>query len=125
MSTVAFGATIEQQSAPPPAAVPTHTQVRQQFAPYLAQELAPAEQAGVAAYLRHCPACATALVTLLQGLRATIELLGSLPRHPAPPALRQRLLAILDREAAGGKKESDECGECLRGLLPAGGGSAG
>jgi hypothetical protein len=101
MSTVASGTTIDAQSAPPPAAVPTHAHVQHQFAPYLAQELAPAEQAGVGSHLSHCPACATALVSFLQELHATTGLLGSLPRHAAPRALRERLLAIPDREAAG------------------------
>jgi hypothetical protein len=75
--------------------------VQHQFAPYLAQELAPAEQAGVGSHLSHCPACATALVNFPQELHATTGLLGSLPRHAAPRALRERLLAVPDREVAG------------------------
>ena len=72
------------------------------YAPYLANELGPADQAVVAAHLRHCAACATALVNFLQELRAIAGLLGGLPLHPAPLVLRERLLAIPDREAAGG-----------------------
>jgi hypothetical protein len=101
MSTRAAGATIDAQSAPPRAAVPIHAHVQQQFAPYLGQELAPAAQAGVGRHLSHCRACATALVTFLQELHVTTGLLGSLPQHAAPRALRERLLAIPDREAAG------------------------
>jgi hypothetical protein len=92
MSAVASGATMDAQSAPPLAAVPTHAHAQHQFAPYRAQELAPAEQAAVGSHLSHCPACATTLVTLLQELHATSGLLGSLPRHAAPRALRERLL---------------------------------
>ena len=98
MSAGAPGATIERQARPRQAAEPTHAPVQRHFAPYLANELAPADQAGIAAHLHHCPACTTALVTFLQELRATTKLLGSLPRHPAPRALRERLLAIPDRE---------------------------
>jgi anti-sigma factor RsiW len=104
---------IDAQSAPSPAAVPTYAHVQHQFASYLAQELAPAEHAAVGSHLSHCPACATALVTLLHELHATSGLLGSLPRHAAPRALRERLLAIPDREALGRGLESAEHGECL------------
>jgi hypothetical protein len=76
---------------------PIHAPVQRRFAPYLANKLASAEQTRVGDHLRHCPACATALVRFLQELRATTALLGSLPRHPAPLALREWLLAIPDR----------------------------
>ena len=84
----------------PPRQQPTspHPHVQSQFAAYLANDLVPSGQSRVAAHLRDCPACAAALVHFLQELRATTDLLGSLPVHHAPQALRERLLAISDEE---------------------------
>ena len=103
------GATIHEQSGSPPAAQATHLRVQRQFGPYLINELKPADQLGVAAHLRHCPACARALVTYLQELRATRALLGSLPLHPAPLALRERLLAIPDYQPDGSDRGDPVC----------------
>jgi anti-sigma factor RsiW len=82
----------QQQASP-------HTHVQSQFAAYLANDLAPTDQAGVGAHLHQCPACATALVGYLQNRRRIRELLHSLPRYPAPQSLRVRLLAIPDTDS--------------------------
>jgi anti-sigma factor RsiW len=68
----------------------THEDVRGQLSEFLADELDEAEANRVTAHLAQCPPCARYLTTL----RATVDLLGTLPTRPAPDSLRQRLLSI-------------------------------
>jgi len=93
---------VNKRSPPVLAAELSHVEVRRQFAAFLADDLPAAEHAPIAAHLIHCRACTVALVALLQSLRFTVELLHTLPTHPAPPTLRQRLLAIPHQDDTGG-----------------------
>ncbi len=74
----------------------THDEIRGQLNDYLEDALDPAQAARVAAHVRQCAACAAELATL----RATIDLLGTLPTKTAADAMRRRLLAIPDDEPA-------------------------
>ena len=74
----------------------THDEVRSQLSAYLAGELEEGPEARITGHLAQCSACTAYLATL----RATIDLLQTLPARTPPPALRERLLAIPDREGA-------------------------
>ncbi len=72
----------------------THEEVRGQLTDYLAHDLDGAQAARIEDHLAQCPSCTAYLATL----RATVDLLGSLPTRPAPESLRRRLLTIPDAE---------------------------
>jgi anti-sigma factor RsiW len=74
----------------------THDDIRGQLSDYVEGALDSGQAARVAAHVRQCSACAAYLATL----RATIDLLGTLPTKPAPERLRQRLRAVSDDEPA-------------------------
>ena len=70
----------------------THEEVRGQLSEFLADALDEAQAARIADHLKQCPPCARYLASL----RATVDLLGTLPTRTAPDRLRQRLLTIPD-----------------------------
>ena len=70
----------------------THEEVRGQLSEFLADALDEAQTARISDHLNHCPPCARYRDTL----RATVDLLRTLPTRAAPERLRQRLLTIPD-----------------------------
>lgn len=83
---------------------------------YLDRALTPRERAEVGAHLEVCGACARAY-----GMqeRFVEEVRGKVNRIAAPPALRERVTALL-REARSREEAGAEAGDAGRGEGPAG-----